>query len=141
MIHDLIDEQRQWYIQLLDQWPVIMGALAQRARVEKVVDTTLVIGVYETHWMHEIHALSRTILKRVHTVVAADRITDIRCVWVGKTLKRQHELRAVHHPSTIAHHAPALKLSEQRTLHTVGDSELQDFLYRYFVRCDKVKKS
>ncbi len=143
-IHTLVDQlllqtKGSWQVTLRAQWPVIMGDLHKRARLERVQGTTVVIGVYDSHWMHELHALSRMIVQRINGALAplyptGFTLTTVRCIWVcarsapparsDRTLDDRTPHMVVRKPTYAAINA----------VQVLSDKALQDALLSYYGR-------
>ena len=59
LVPQILQHNDEWRLTLLRHWNTIIGTLQTRVRLEKIYDDTLIIGVYESHWMHELHLFSR----------------------------------------------------------------------------------
>jgi hypothetical protein len=120
-----------------------MGDLSRRARLERINGSTVVIGVYDSHWMHELHALSRMMLQRMnsalhHLYPEGFALTAVRCIWVIKkdpsSLLRHREVASGSDNAT-----PGKKknpsLQALKAVQKLADKELQDCLLAYYQRC------
>jgi hypothetical protein len=138
--HLLVRAQQDWQLKLRAEWATIMGDLSRRARLERINDTTVVIGVYDSHWMHELHALSRMMLQRMNSALSSAyppgfTLKSVRCVWVHAAAPRK---RAV--PTQVREHR-AVKPSAQalKRVEKLSSTGLQDSLIAYYVRCKQEK--
>lgn len=140
-LHTLLDSfleqsDNRWQVKLRADWQIIMGDLSKRARLERINGTTLVIGVYDSHWMHELHALSRMILARVNNALTADypadfMLTALRCVWVEQKAPRATK------PMKVPEAPKKIRIS-QEIMHyadRVNSDELKQALLDFYVRC------
>lgn len=128
--------EHAWQLQLAAQWPTIMGDLARRARLERVVGTQVVIGVYDSHWMHELHALSRMIIYRINTALKdafpSDYcITALRCVWVQQVKRATHATQ----PRKQELKTVSLTQTQFDTVQDLPSSDLRQALLDYYIRC------
>lgn len=97
-ITSLVDQilsrtEHDWQMKLRAEWSTIMGDLSTRARLERINGSTVIIGVYDSHWMHELHALSRMMLQRMNSALyklypEGFTLTAIRCIWVMKIVRQ-----------------------------------------------------
>jgi len=129
--------EHDWQVKLRAEWSTIMGDLSRRARLERINGSTVVIGVYDSHWMHELHALSRMMLQRMNNALhklypEGFTLTAIRCIWVVKKEKQNNKpIRVTVRPvSTSKPSLQALK-----TVQKLASKELQDGLLAYYQRC------
>jgi hypothetical protein len=132
--------QADWQIKLRAEWSTIMGDLSRRARLERINDTTVVIGVYDSHWMHELHALSRMMLQRINSALSSVyppgfTLKSVRCIWVHQKVFHKKNNSPLHaevkkiKPSTQAiHHAEKLPTAD-----------LKDAMIAYYIRCKQEK--
>lgn len=140
----LVQSQQNWHIKLRAEWHVIMGDLAKRARLERVQGSTVIIGVYDSHWMHELHALSRMIVQRINGALQPHypqgfMITCLRCVWVTKrVIKNQNVSVGTLKASVLRQKKPSQKAL--KSVQKVDNKELQDSLLAYFQRCEYEKE-
>ena len=77
-----------WKLKIIADWPQIVGNLHEKVRVEKVHEDTLVLGVYDTCWMQELHLLSNMLISKVNKHIQADHIKKISLKYV-----QHHEFR------------------------------------------------
>ncbi len=131
--------EHDWQIKLRAEWSTIMGDLSQRARLERINGSTVVIGVYDSHWMHELHALSRMMLHRMNSALhklypEGFTLTAIRCIWVVRkspgAKARQGNTQQGPEPVSKKPSLKALKAVEK-----LASKELQDGLLAYYQRC------
>ncbi len=52
-----IPKQQDWKIKLLNNWEQIIGNLSQHVTIIKVLEDTIVLGVYDAAWMQELYML------------------------------------------------------------------------------------
>lgn len=55
-----------WKITLVSEWQTIVGPLATRMKLEKIEGSTLVVGVYNASWLHELSLLSTALLNMIN---------------------------------------------------------------------------
>lgn len=140
----LSQSQQNWHIKFRAEWHTIMGDLAKRARLERIQGSTVIIGVYDSHWMHELHALSRMIIQRINGALQQHypqgfMITCLRCVWVTKKVAKKQRAGA----NKLAPSSFRQKKHSQQALRSVqkiDNKELQDSLLAYFQRCEYEKE-
>lgn len=134
----LTEKGTKWQLKLRAEWPDIMGDLSRRARLERVVGTTVIIGVYDSHWLHELHALSRMILQRINNALISVYpenfvLTNLRCIWVQQKQAKKNNKVA---PETKQYkQACAPSAQAQARVEKLKSQELQQALLDFYVRC------
>lgn len=126
-------KQESWQLNLLADWPLIVGNLAHRVRVEKIEGSTLVLGVQHASWMHELYLLSNVLLKTINNHFDRPRIQKL--VFKTATFKKKE--------ATPKHIAPAptpvepveLTFTQKEALAAIKDTELRQSLRTFFYRC------
>lgn len=138
----LLQAQENWELKLRAEWSTIMGDLARRARLERINDTTLILGVYDSHWIHELHALSRMILQRVNSALsttypAGFSLKALRCIWVQKKIyEKKYSVSSTHGvEKKIQPYQRRLSLKMLKKIQHLSSTELQDSLISYYIRC------
>ncbi len=86
--------QESWQTMVMQQWPTIVGKLADRMYLEKIQGTTLVIGVYDAHWMQELFMLSPTIIALINRALPSPQVQQLRFVLARRTKGTQNPGRA-----------------------------------------------
>ncbi len=119
-----------WRIRIITDWPQIAGNLQERARVEKVYDDTLILGVYDSCWMQELYLLSNMIMHKVNQYLGGKYILKIRLKYVQKQTFKSLSIMT-EQVSEIQKLTPL----EQRSLQVVADPELQVVLQKFLIRC------
>ncbi len=143
-ITQLVDQilsrsEHDWHIKLRAEWSTIMGDLSRRARLERINGSTVIIGVYDSHWMHELHALSRMILQRMNAALHSLYpegfvLTAVRCIWVAKKeLKNKKSPVSFEQAQEPVSKKPSLHAI--KTVQKIADKELQNSLLAYYQRC------
>ncbi len=121
-----------WKLKIISDWPIIMGSLHEHARVEKVYDDAILLGVYDTCWMQELHLLSNMIIKKINNHLAHPYITQIRLKYVQKHEFRPNKLIASSADHKIMHN---LSNKEQAALKNITDPELRNAMQDFLNRC------
>lgn len=119
-----------WRVRLITDWPQIAGNLQDRARVEKVYEDTLVLGVYDSCWMQELFLLSNMIMHRVNQYLGGKYVLKIRLKYVQKQAFKPLVIAA--NQATVCEQ---LSFKEQRSLQKITDPDLQVVLQKFLVRC------
>ena len=78
LVPQILQHNDEWRLTLLRHWNTIIGTLQTRVRLEKIYDDTLIIGVYESHWMHELHLFSSVLIDSINRYLGHERIAHLR---------------------------------------------------------------
>ncbi len=84
----VLEKQHDWRVGLARDWHLIVGTLATRTCLEKIYDDTVIIGVYESHWMQELYLLSSDIKDSINSTLKVSRINHIRFKLVEEKKER-----------------------------------------------------
>lgn len=121
-----------WQLKIISDWPLIVGNICEQARVEKVCGDSLLLGVYDTCWMQQLHLLSNMIIRKINHYLGEDHIKQIRLKYVQKHQFRNNK------PHTEA--PPAfyqLSSVEKRALGAIQDPELRKSMQNFLSRCHR----
>lgn len=138
LVNQLLSKtEHDWQLKLRADWSTIMGDLSLRARLERINGSTVVIGVYDSHWMHELHALSRMMLQRMNSALyqlypQGFTLTAIRCIWVARKEKKSLKTTSVVQ-KPVSTSKPSLRALN--AVQKIASKELQDGLLAYYQRC------
>lgn len=132
LLDNIIDPSLDWKIQLLSRWQEVTGGLKTKIRLEKIEQDSLIIGVYDSHWMQEIYLLSNILLKKINNIIGEDKIKKIR-------FKLVEEKK---HKNIIAHLKEDSKsynidAKYKKALNNIKDKQLQEVLEKYLIQCLK----
>ena len=122
-----------WKTKLLTDWPTIMGNLADKVTVEKMYDDSLVLGVHDSNWLHELYMLSPVLIKTINSHLEKPYIKTVRLKHAS-TIKKQ----PIANKPIILYQAPppvTLTFSEKKALDTVNDHELKQAFHIFLSRC------
>ena len=141
-LHELIPQvlakQTDWRIMLARQWSEVVGALDTRIRLEKIYDDTLVIGVYESHWMQELYLLSSVLQDSINDAIGEHRINHLRFKLVEdrKRPERKPPPKKIKRPKNVE-----LSARQTQALAGIKDKELCAALTDFWGRCTVFAKS
>jgi hypothetical protein len=134
VLEQVLKEYTDWRLVLIQQWPIIMGGLHTKMRIEKICDSTIFLGVYDSSWMAELHLLSRLIIKKINGALATPQITQVRFRLAHQA--KRPALRAKVEKQAPRVIAPVVLTPEQsKALSAVKDPQLQELLKRFLARC------
>jgi len=132
LVADLLEADTDWRKRLVKEWQIIVGNLHVRMRLERVVHDTVVIGVYEVHWMQELYMLSGMIMNAINQKLGDEYVTKLRFVVADKARDRQKKsLDIIKKPD----HTKPLAAPQQAMLKKISDQKLQDVLSQLWYRC------
>jgi len=131
-IANVLDSFDAWYVTLLSDWSTIVGSLSDHMRVERFRGDALILGVYDAHWMQELHLLSPTILKTINTHLQNHTITQVRFTLVERPQVKKKPLQPLHQKGT----RPCRPLSDQekKKLSAIQDVSLRKALESFLKR-------
>lgn len=128
----LFQQKQGWHTVLLAHWEEIVGSLKTRVRLEKIQDDTLIIGVYESHWMQELYLLSHLLIDTINQFLGESRIKKLHFKLVEER-KRTPKKIAAFVPKEKAE--VVLTHAQKRALETIVDGQLKDALIQFWSRC------
>ena len=67
-----------WQMYLIQNWRTIVGNLHTRICLEKIQEDTIVVGVYDAHWMQELFLLNSMLLTMMNAHFDKPYIKQIR---------------------------------------------------------------
>ena len=136
IIDTVFSQQNSWKIQLLQNWPTIIGKLKSKVRLEKINKDSLVLGVYDSCWLQELYLLSPILLKRINEKLENRSFKRLHFKQVGiyKSKKVKKHKKGEHKKLEIT-----LTNKEQETLKKIDDPDLSDVLRKFLLRCHEEK--
>lgn len=140
LLHALFNKEENWHIKLLEEWPKIVGTLQTRICLEKIEGSLVIIGVYESHWMQELHLLSRFLVARINTSLGVAIHSDEKYVHQVKfkliDMPKPRVLSYAMRVNTRHTHMPlVLSATQEQLLNTIKDSGLRSSLALFFRTC------
>jgi hypothetical protein len=129
----VLDSSTDWRLYLLQNWQSIVGSLKTRIRLEKISDDTLIIGVYESHWMQELFLLSRVLISSINKHLGQQKITRLRF----KLVEEKHTRLIVCKTQDMRYEVlvPHLTCEQKHALMHIKDEQLRNELTRFLARC------
>jgi hypothetical protein len=123
-----------WQIYLIQNWRTIVGNLHTRICLEKIQGDTLVIGVYDVHWMQELFLLNSMLLEMINAHFDAPYIKQVR---LRLAKKGPEQAKQVKKTIACAEQLPPALLTQQHreALAQVKDQELQTVLQDFLRHC------
>lgn len=129
-IQNALPNNKSWQLHLVKNWPDIIGNLSNHVRLEKIYGTTLILGVYDSHWMQELYLFSQILLDKINKQLEKPVVTHLKFKKVVRP--KQRKTKQAH-----AYSAPKIALSskEEGVLSKIEDPELQNVLKKFLIRC------
>ncbi len=134
----VIDVKSDWRSVLLKNWNTIVRSLATRVRLEKVTHDMIIVGVYESHWMHELYLLSPVLIDSVNDFLGKPYIKQVRFKLVEeKTLPSHYKAREKqpHLKNGFMEREVTLTTNQKGALEKIADPQLRDALIGFWRKC------
>jgi hypothetical protein len=125
-----------WQSKLVKNWKACVGPLHEQIRLERIYKDTVVLGVYNVHWMQELYLLSRTILYGINHMLGGQHVNHLKFQLVARSIstrKRQRIALPLDYPCHQITH------KENRALEQIKDPELKKLLYAYLLKISREK--
>lgn len=133
IIFKMLEDPNDWRLTLFNSWENIVGSLKTHICLEKLEGTTVIIGVYEQHWMQELYLMSNVILKKINLSIGSPRISNVRFKLIEqkKIFARKFNAQAQNDQQASA---PVVNLSsnEKNALNKISDENLKKCLLNYY---------
>jgi len=136
ILDDLFTAKNNWQLQLLNNWPTIIGSIQTKVQLLKIYDDSLVVGVTDSCWLQELYLLSPLLIHMINEKLDRPRIKQLRFKTMGinekkikKTPKKKEcILKNIH-----------LSNREKEVLASIPDDQLRAVLKEYLLRCYREK--
>ena len=138
ILRTFLAHETNWKMTLLRNWSEIMGNLSSKVQIEKILDDTLVLGVYDSCWLQELYLLSPMLLKKINATLENNVIKQLRFKKIGVT--KQRAAIAEKNSSRATRASVPLKESEQKALDGITDPQLRELLTQFLARCYQEKE-
>lgn len=134
ILDNLLSQHNNWQLQLLHNWPTIVGSIRTKVQLLKIQEDTLLLGVLDSCWLQELYLLSPLLIKTINEKLDQPRIKKLRFKIVGVT-DREEKKKA---PSKrIVSKNVQLSVRERETLNQIKDEQLRQVLKDYLIRCHR----
>jgi hypothetical protein len=119
-----------WKLNLIKNWPTIIGSLHEKVSLQKIQATSVVLGVHDSSWIQELYLLSKLILKKINSHLDSPRILTLRfqCIEKKEIIQKKIVQRPV---QKIIN----LKPQEFQALEKINDPQLSAALQGFLQRC------
>ena len=132
-VNKFVSSPNNWKVTLLKDWPIIIGNLKSKVRIEKINKNLLVLGVTDSAWIQELYLLSAPLIKAINNHLKHPHIQKLRFKNVAPT-KRQTKKTNCHRRKTINYEIH-LTYSQKLVLQNIKDIQLRSALKDYLRRC------
>ena len=136
ILEHLLGQHNNWQLQLLHNWPTIVGSIRTKVHLLKIQEDTLVIGVMDSCWLQELYLLSPLLIRTINEKLDQPRIKKLRFKTVGITDKKEKKQAPNKKMSCSIVHLSAY---EEETLRGIKDEQLRQSLKDYLLRCYREK--
>ena len=133
LVAQFLTTDDDWRKKLMRDWSTIVGGLHTKMRLEKIVHDTVVIGVYESHWMQELYMISSAIMQTMNEKLGGPYVAKLRFV-VADAKKQVKKKHAVEQENVQAQKKP-LSPRQQKALEKIEDAQLRESLKKLWQRC------
>lgn len=121
-----------WQLKIISDWPLIVGNICKQARVEKIYEETVILGVYDTCWLQQLHLLSNMIIRKINLYLGDDYIKQIRLKYVQK-----HHFPKIKPLPAVQLYPHKLSIKEEKALNKILDPELKSSIQQFLNRCHR----
>ncbi|KKS68634.1 MAG: hypothetical protein UV38_C0001G0175 [candidate division TM6 bacterium GW2011_GWE2_42_60] len=133
LLGSVLTTKGNWQIRLMKDWPLIVGDLQVHMRLERVLGNVLVVGVYDSHWLHELSMLSPMVVQTINDHLGGAFVTRIRFIVVERKEKKSEQPASRERELSMPE--VAMNSRQEYVLRSVKDVQLQKVLEKVFYRC------
>lgn len=132
LLQHFITKEDNWRGYLMANWSTILGTLKDHVSLEKIYDDTIVLGVNNSSWMHELHMLSGMLINKINQHLPEPRIKKIRFKFIEK--KEQKKFKRFER-----RYLPEIKITlnvrQEKALSQLKDEQMSEYLTKYLAKC------
>jgi len=129
------NQEDSWKINLIKNWPNIIGSLHEKISLHKINAKTIVVGVYDSSWTQELYLLSKLILHKINSSLDRPRIESLRFQCIEKiTHQSKKKHRQVYKNIFIK---KPLKTEQRNALQKIQDPQLAQALQDFLQKCQQ----
>jgi len=131
----ILGQSTNWRIRLLHNWHSIWGSLSDKVKLVKIESNTIVIGVYDSCWLQELHLMSDLLLHTINKTIGDEKIKKIRFqnAYIKNNKKKKPAISPIKKPSSKSF---TLEHKEQQALNSINDPQLNIALKNFLKRCN-----
>lgn len=134
LLDTVLNRSDNWQLYLLSNWTNIIGTLHTRVRLEKIDRDMLILGVYESAWLQELHILSSVLIKSINQKLGTSHVKQLRFRLVAPNEKKILKQKISKEKKIIRE---SFSRQEQTALEAIKDKDLQFLLKSFLLRCDQ----
>ena len=123
-----------WQLYLMQHWRTIVGDLHIRMNIENISGDTLIIGVYDPHWMQELYLLSSVLRETINDSLEQAYVKRIRFV-LAKRRDGKAELAVKKVAQKVIIKNKIITDRQYTALSAVKDEKLQHILQDFLQYC------
>jgi len=131
---------QKWKYKLLSDWTSIIGPLSSKVRIEKIVGSTVILGVYNSCWLQELYLLSPLLIQTINKSLDNSPVKELRFKRVTVYKKPTRKQFGAKSKSQECSDVCLTSVQEQ-ALDTIADKELQAALKKFLNKCCREKKN
>lgn len=126
-----LKKNNSWKVQLLRDWPTVVGNLHAKLKIVKIHEEHIVLGAYDSVWLHEFYLLSDHLLAKINQSLDKPRIKQLRFILIVPR-KNTIEQLGCNEEKNVA--PPRLSDQDHTLLSRICDNQLREALKRYRLR-------
>ncbi len=135
-------DHESWKINLIKNWPTIIGNLHEKVSLQKIYPNSLVLGVYDSSWIQELYLLSKLILKKINNHLDRPRIESLRfqCIETSaakNALDKKNAAEKLKNKKNLQKKEFILKPQEVVALQKIQDPQLSQALESFLKKCQE----
>ena len=128
----IMGKTNDWKLQLLANWPSIIGPLSSKVQIEKIEKDTMILAAEDSCLVQELYLLSPLLLKTINETLDQPRIKNLRFKSAG-IRKVKKRIKDENKPEY--NKIPKLSASENKVLEKIKNPQLQQALKDFLIRC------
>ena len=136
-VKNYIDPSHNMKKHLLENWSDIVGNLSKKMHVEKIINNTIVVGVHNSAWIHELYILSQPIIATINQHFKKAYIKKI--IFKNVPLQKKTKINEDKEIKKTIINLFHLTHNEKKALEKIEDYELKENLKNFLRRCHEEK--
>lgn len=130
-------KEHDWKIKLLQDWPLIMGNLADHVKIYKIYQNAITLHVKNSSWMQEMHCLSNVILDKINGYLGNKQLVTLYFKVISYDQEMPHKKKEALVLQPQETEKKSLSLRQKKALNSIQDKELSQALESFLQRCLK----
>lgn len=122
-----------WKLNLIKNWPTIIGSLHERVSLQKINATSVVLGVYDSSWIQELYLLSKLILKKINSNLDQPRIETLRF----QCIEKKEKTAQLQKKPILQQKIVSLNQLQSAALQKIKDPQLSQALQGLLQKCQQ----